>query len=193
MRKERKTILLACVVTALLTAAFVLPGMIRAGSLEPSATPGSTMKTLDQIPPTWSQILPVSDRFELVMNDEAVLDKETGLVWAKDANILSAVYTQPNAVSECYNTMEIGNRKGWRVPTIEELGSLVDPTQNSPALPAGHPFVNVQNGIYWSGTTLVKWDFDTNDAWTLNMTNGAVASTDKQGSQYYVWPVRGGS
>ena len=35
----------------------------------------------DKYPPSWYQILSADKRFVLVMNDEAVLDKETGLVW----------------------------------------------------------------------------------------------------------------
>jgi hypothetical protein len=33
--------------------------------------------------PTWHQLLPPADRFVLVMGDEAVLDRETGLVWER--------------------------------------------------------------------------------------------------------------
>ncbi len=38
----------------------------------------------EQLPRAWSQILPPSERFVLVMNDQAVLDKETGLVWSRN-------------------------------------------------------------------------------------------------------------
>ena len=70
-------------VIAILTAVLFMPGMVKAGNLEPSAGPGSTMKTLDEIPPTWSQKLPAAQRFTIVLDGEAVLDKETGLVWEK--------------------------------------------------------------------------------------------------------------
>lgn len=45
-----------------------------------------------------------------------------------------------------------GVGRGGRVPRVQELASLVDPT--SPTfLPARHPFANVGSVIYWSGTS----------------------------------------
>lgn len=46
-----------------------------------------TMKTLDQIPPTWSHTMPAAQRFEVVFDGEAVLDKETGLVWEQSPTV----------------------------------------------------------------------------------------------------------
>jgi hypothetical protein len=39
------------------------------------------LERLDDLPPTWSAILPAESRFKLVMGNAAVLDRETGLVW----------------------------------------------------------------------------------------------------------------
>ncbi len=49
------------------------PGTAVNGSGEPAAT--------TQTQPAWDQDLPANERFKLVLGGEAVLDKETGLVW----------------------------------------------------------------------------------------------------------------
>jgi hypothetical protein len=36
---------------------------------------------------------------------------------------------------------------------VQEILSLVDLTRESPFLPTGHPFTNVQADFYWSATT----------------------------------------
>ncbi|MDL2121716.1 MAG: DUF1566 domain-containing protein [Deltaproteobacteria bacterium] len=195
MRKRKKSILALAIITAFIATALFLPGLVSAGDLEPSAAPGPTMKTLDEIPPTWSQKLDSTDgdpttgcnssRFECVMGGEAVLDKETGLVWAKNANIVG---TKTWLVAMIYcRTLIIAGRKGWRLPTVEELASLVDTTQNSPVLPSEHPFDNVQSGGHWSSTTFAG---DTGEAWNVNMGSGrvGVGLKDFGGG---VWPVRG--
>jgi Protein of unknown function (DUF1566) len=88
------------------------------------------------------------------LSDDLVLDKKTGLVWTRDANLFGQ-YNWLDSNTMC-REIEHGNRSGWRLPTVEELSSLVDPSQPNLALPAGHPFVNVQFGsgvpAYWSST-----------------------------------------
>lgn len=187
MRTQQKSILFLAIVTAFMAAALFLPGVVSAGDLEPSAAPGPTMKTLDEIPPTWSQKLPASERFELVFDDAAVLDKETGLVWAKDANIAGETKTWLNAILYC-RRLNIADRKGWRLPTVEELASLLDMSQSSaPYLPSGHPFENVQSS-YMSST---QYEVGSESAWNVNMNNGHVFSSLKL-ADCSVWPVRGG-
>ena len=184
MRKRKKSMLALAIITAFMAAALFLPGLVSAGDLDPSAAPGPTMKTLDEIPPTWSQKLPASERFELVLDDEAVLDKETGLVWAKNANI-DGTKTWLVAMGYCRDLI-IAGRKGWRLPTVEELASLVDTTQNFPALPSGHPFDNVQSVTYWSST---PYEYTTGYAWHVYVYNGHVGGRPKDIASY-VWPVR---
>lgn len=190
MEKQRKSILVLAVMVAFVATGLFLPGLIGAGNLEPSAAPGATMKTLDQIPSTWSQILPAAERFELVMGGAAVLDKETGLVWAKDANIAGSTITWQVAMNYCRN-LSIGNRKGWRLPAVEELASLLDMSQSAfPYLPTDHPFINVQSyTFYWSSTT---YEGDSTSAWGVGMDFGGVSHYSKT-TPDLVWPVRGGN
>jgi hypothetical protein len=84
------------------------------------------------------------------------------------------------------------NRTDWRVPNIKELLSLVDYGEFCPALPSGHPFINVQNyssGSYWSSTTRIG---DDGQAWSTCIFNGEADCDTKDSSRLYLWPVRGG-
>jgi hypothetical protein len=159
MNQRRNFIILLAICVLSVTPLVFLPGWIYAGDLNPpSGPPGPTMKTLDQIRPTWSRKLPCDEtacpRFEVLadFNNEAVLDKETGLVWSispitwTPTPDIQGCYVSPNAI--CADAC-MGGRKGWRGPTPAELLSLVDLTQMLPALPAGHPFLNVQR-CYWT-------------------------------------------
>ncbi len=145
--------------------------------------------------PSWDQTLPASTRFIVLTNmaSQAVLDRETGLVWeqAPDAE------RRDWGLAQRYcNTKTVGGRLGWRLATIQELASLVDPANNTganPVLPAGHPFSNIVYlpftfPYYWSATTNV--DFAT-DAWTVRFDDARVTPVAKMSSAF-VWCVRGG-
>jgi hypothetical protein len=92
-------------------------------------------------------------------DDQAVLDQETGLVWQREpADQPGSSFYRTNffgAIRHCYRVLT-GGRMGWRLPTAEELTSLLvaTPTSNPAimrgALPSGHPFINIGAERYWS-------------------------------------------
>lgn len=135
----------------------------------------------------WKQKLPASVRFELVFDGEGVLDKETGLVWERSPNNTTPMKWN-EAFIYCYRK-SLGGRMGWRLPTVEELLSLVDPSQSAPSLPNGHLFSNVTTHDYWSATTVVNPPGG--HAWHVGFSSGH-ADTDNMQFERFVWCVRGG-
>jgi len=137
----------------------------------------------------WDQKLPVRQRFVVLaaFNNEAVLDKETGLVWEKSPQTAEEGWIF--AILICANKT-VGGRKGWRLPSMPELASLVDPSVTpGPTLPAGHPFTNVQSANYWSATSCAD---DPSHAWFVEFNNGNVNHDFKVVIPRQVWCVRGG-
>ena len=144
--------------------------------------------------PSWDQTLACSTlatcpRFIVLssMSNAAVLDRETGLVWEQSPSTSS--FDWLDAQAQC-NGLKTGGRMGWRLPTLQELASLVDPSVTpGPTLPAGHPFTNVQSGIYWSATSNAS---NTVLAWSVVFfSGGSVSRGILKSSTAPVWCVRG--
>lgn len=118
-----------------------------------------------------------------------VIDRLTGLVWLREANVAEFPLTWQEALT----TIATMNRErtfgfsDWRLPNRHELGSLLSYQSKKPALPAGHPFVNVFNGWYWTSTTAA---INTAYAWYIHM-EGARMFYGHKGQFYLLWPVRG--
>ena len=70
--------------------------------------------------PSWDQKLPSATRFVVLSNwgGQAVLDRETGLVWTLE--LASAAVNYAAASTWCPG-VTTGDRAGWRLPTIAEL------------------------------------------------------------------------
>lgn len=171
----------------------VLGGLFLAGcgsgGDSPAVAQNSGVIDLSGVPPNWDKNLPAAQRFAVLaaFNNDAVRDSETGLVWEKSPQ--TATHEWSDARFTCINK-NVGGRKGWRLPSIPELASLIDASVASPGptLPAGHPFTNVQSAGYWLATTLA--DFPSG-AWVVNFRGGFVDADVKSVSNQ-VWCVRGG-
>jgi hypothetical protein len=125
--------------------------------------------------------------------DGTVADHLTGLIWLKDANCFGE-RTWVVALSDCNGLasgqcgLTDGSQAGdWRLPNLRELHSLIDYGTSNPALPAGHPFTNVEI-TYWSSTNNSYYAYV---CWHVSLLSGSV-SYDNKTDPFFVLPVRGG-
>ena len=119
-------------------------------------------------------------RFEV--QGDTVADRLTGLQWRRAADLAGPVaWEQALAAVAAFNR----GAPRWRLPNINELESLVDCSAHGPALPAGHPFVDVRD-VYWSSTTSL---YEPDWAWALYLDKGAVGVGQKRQARFCVWAV----
>ncbi len=124
-----------------------------------------------------------------------VTDNLTGLIWLKDASCLGlqtwyGALAAANALGNNGCSLSDGSSPGdWRLPNRSELKSLLDVSRSNPALPLGHPFINVVAGSYWTSTSHARFAGTT--AWDITLYDGVV-SGHGLANTWYVWPVRGG-
>lgn len=114
-----------------------------------------------------------------------VLDRMTGLVWLREADLAHGPVSWDQALSLARGLAETRG-KAWRLPNINELESLVDASRADPALPQGHPFTGVGQA-YWSSTTSF---FEPDWSYCLYLHKGAVGVGFKPGPEFLVWAVR---
>jgi hypothetical protein len=123
------------------------------------------------------------------MGSDAVLDKETGLVWERSPSNVQRLWFE--TFQYCYE-LKLGDRKGWRVPAVHELTSLAMPTTDTfaTALAAGQPFNDIFGAHpYWSSTPDVA---DPQRAWVVHLIGQARAYSSHKNNKILVWCVRGG-
>ena len=164
--------------------------------------------------PSWDQKLQCDTaatcpRFIVLSNwnSLAVLDRETGLVWERsplapclDPRFCIVIDTGTRswfrAKDRCAAEVKAGDRGGWRLPTVEELRSLLDfgTPLGLGQLPPGHPFIGAQRDLYWSGTNFVDSVAGTPDRiYVVDVDSGATVPALKiDAAHVFVWCVRAG-
>jgi hypothetical protein len=117
---------------------------------------------------------------------DAVVDNLTGLCWLRRCDLTLGPVAWNDALEVIAEHRDRSPTDlNWRLPNVNELESLVDCSMHSPALPDGHPFIDVRD-TYWSSTTSV---FETDWAWALYLNKGALGVGHKQAAHFYVWMV----
>jgi len=145
---------------------------------------------------------------------EMVVDEVNALVWQNSAevgtltkswlseanyifcdgntNTLSCDDTSGDtALSYCYDLV-LGGYSDWRLPTLEELDTLVDYGKHAPAIDGTYFDVNSSNNSFWSASTYEAGEYSSrNKAWALSFVDGS-DSYEFKNRMLSVRCVRGG-
>jgi len=128
---------------------------------------------------------PQSFTVQTISDQKVVLDNNTGLMWQQ--TIPTDTYKWADAVSSC-NDLSYAGYSDWRLPTPQELLTIVDNSRYNPAIDTTY-FPNTPSDYFWSSSTNVD---NTNYARFVNFLSGYVSSNGKPNYDY-VRCVRGES
>ena len=121
--------------------------------------------------------------------DDTVTDNVTGLMWQQDDNnitynwyVASGTYdaTNNSATTDVCGDLTLGGYTDWRLPTEDELMSIVNYGTYSPAIDVTY-FPNTNSSFYWSNTTYAD---ATDYAWDVNLGYGYVKIYTKTSGRY---------
>ncbi len=96
--------------------------------------------------------------------DGTITDNTTTLMWQKEDD--NNTYNWADAKSYCSN-LSLASKSDWRLPSIEELRSIVDLGKTNPAIDI--VFTNTNSSGYWSSTTVAS---GTSSAWGVHFNGG---------------------
>jgi hypothetical protein len=116
--------------------------------------------------------------------DGTITDTLTGLMWQKDD--FQNPMTWEESITQ-FNDLLLAEYTDWRLPTREELRSIVDYSKITPSIFVNE-FPNTVLGNYWTSTA---HPFQENHVWCIHFYNGNDNYQSKN-NQYFSRAVRGG-
>ena len=112
-------------------------------------------------------------------------DDKTGLVWQDNPAVEQHTMMQEEAIAYCQK-LKLDGFEDWRLPTLKEAYTIVDLTQERPALKKGFEIRNDER--FWTSTPFAK--NPEKEAWRISMSYGEAEPYNKNRS-YNVRCVRG--
>tara|TARA_B100001964_G_scaffold29530_1_gene30239 strand:+ start:4148 stop:4834 length:687 start_codon:yes stop_codon:yes gene_type:complete len=104
--------------------------------------------------------------FQLQNDVKVVLDRASGLMWQHSGSVNEISYRDAKKYVARLNGDKFAGYSDWRMPTLEEAMSLMEPTEKSNGMYIDPVFDNMQRWI---------WTSDTNEvilAWLVNFFSG---------------------
>ena len=120
----------------------------------------------------------------LLMANSSKVDEKSGLIWQDNQDVGKVTFTHSEAKAYCAS-LDVDAYEDWRLPTLKEFYTIVDLTQNRPALKNG--FDIRDDGRYWTATVFAK--NPKKEAWYIAMSYGE-AEAYNMSRVYHVRCVR---
>lgn len=119
--------------------------------------------------------------------NSVVLDKATGLMWQQGGSDRDMFLSDAETYVQTLNATRLAGFSDWRLPTVEELASLIEPIGAHENLFIDPRFSAIQTACWTSDSTR---DFvKLTDSWIVNFLQGSVYS-DTSKTKYFTRAVR---
>lgn len=112
-----------------------------------------------------------------------VIDATTGLEWS--AKPVAKNVTHEQAIKACAE-LDLGGHTDWRLPTRQELLSIVDLSRHAPAIDT-NAFPDFPSEWFWT-SDLCAWS--SASAWFVNFSSGSVLSNHLRNDLGFALAVR---
>lgn len=122
---------------------------------------------------------------ELINGDKVVIDHATGLMWHQNGSDNSMKLNVAKQWVRDLNSRGHAGYSDWRLPTVEEVASLLEPSEKDGGLYIDPIFGNKPEWI-WTGD-----EYGSEGAWGVYFGSGLVFWVNFA-SEFYVRPVRSG-
>jgi hypothetical protein len=122
-------------------------------------------------------------RYSFADNNATVIDYKTGLIWQQADDALKRVWG--NASLYCAELV-LGGYEDWRLPSVDELETIVDYARFRPAI---DPVFSCLSDVYWSSSNGGQFS---DAAWGIKFDYGSSGWFWKANYLYSVRCVRGG-
>jgi hypothetical protein len=120
-------------------------------------------------------------RYSLAKDNDTVRDHKTGLVWQQ----INVEHVRDWAVAQQYCAdLVLGGKADWRLPSIQELVTIIDYSRYRPALDPMFSIRRIGMGntsYFWSGSTSAS---KPNRMWFVEFVQGLLGSSDTSFDMY---------
>jgi hypothetical protein len=117
--------------------------------------------------------------------NDTVIDRYTGLIWQQDGSAAMTTWYEAITLVSLWNGRQFGGYSDWRIPTLEELATLLKPSsdENRPHM---SPVFSQEKTWCWSCDI-----FGPLLAWRANFFNTWAETVPKKDPYSYFKAVRG--
>ena len=118
--------------------------------------------------------------FSMIMAEATMIkDPKSNLVWEDTMHVSEVKITHIKAKSYC-SELKLGAFEDWRLPTLNELLSIVDYKRYKPALLKEFSYAN-KDTLYWSSTPYAK---TSDEFWGVSFKDGATSNASETYDRY---------
>ena len=130
--------------------------------------------------------------YEVLENGKVVLDHASGLMWQQSGSDKQIYYSELQSYIEVLNRQRFAGHTDWRLPTLEEAMSLMEPKKNIEGFYIDTVFEKKQRWIWTSDKPSDPSSFLSSSAWVVYFGLGGCSDVDVGGVNIYVRAVRQG-